>query len=93
MIKYNLNKDKRKREYVMNIIFGLLLGALAGFIGSLIMNEKSGWLKNIILGIAGGFVGSSVFRLLGLTATGQFGGLITAVVGACICIWIGRKLF
>lgn len=77
----------------MGIIFGLIIGAIEGFIASKIMNEKSGTIKNIILGIAGGFVGGFVFRLAGFAATNFIGSLLVSVVGACICIWLGRKLF
>ena len=50
-------------------------------------------LFSALLGILGGFVGGFVFKLLGLAATGVIGSLLVSVVGACICIWIGRKLF
>lgn len=77
----------------MGIIWGLILGAVAGFIASRLMNEKSGTLKNILLGVGGGFVGGLVFNLLGLSANGLIGSIIVSTVGACICIWAGRKLF
>ena len=77
----------------MGIIWGLILGAIAGFIGSRLLNEKSGTIKNILLGIGGGFVGGLVFNLLGLSANGLIGSLLVSTVGACICIWAGRKLF
>lgn len=77
----------------MGIIWGLILGALAGFIASNIMKEKSGTVKNIILGLLGGVVGGFVFKIVGFAATGLIGSLIVSVVGACICIWAGRKLF
>ena len=77
----------------MGLIWGLILGAIAGLLASKLMSEKSGMLKNILLGIGGGFVGSLVFRILGFTATGLIGSLIVSTVGACICIWAGRKLF
>ena len=57
------------------------------------LSEKSGMIKNILLGIGGGFVGGLVFKLIGFSATGLLGSLIVSVVGACICIWAGRKLF
>lgn len=57
------------------------------------MNVSSRVIKNILLGIGGGFVGGLVFKLIGFTATGLIGSLIVSVVGACICIWAGRKLF
>ncbi|MBP3900651.1 MAG: GlsB/YeaQ/YmgE family stress response membrane protein [Blautia sp.] len=74
----------------MGLIMSIIVGALAGFLGSRIMNEPSGALKNILLGIAGGFVGGLIFRFLGLKATGTVGTLIMSVVGACACIWLGR---
>jgi uncharacterized membrane protein YeaQ/YmgE (transglycosylase-associated protein family) len=81
-----------RRNY-MGIIGGLILGALAGFIATKIMNENSGLIKNIFLGILGGFVGGLVFCLIGLSADGLIGSLVVSIAGACICIWIGRKLF
>ena len=75
------------------MIWSIILGAIAGCIASAIMNEKSGLIKNIILGILGGFVGGWVFSLVGFRATGTIGTLVVSAVGACICIWIGRRLF
>ena len=77
----------------MGLIWGLILGALAGYLASRIMNERSGMVKNILLGIGGGIVGGWVFSLVGLSAHGTIGSLIVSTVGACICIWLGRKLF
>ncbi len=77
----------------MGVIWGLILGAIAGFVASKLMKEQSGTLKNILLGIGGGFVGGLIFNLFGLTANGMIGSLIVSIVGACICIWAGRKLF
>jgi uncharacterized membrane protein YeaQ/YmgE (transglycosylase-associated protein family) len=77
----------------MGLIWGLILGAIAGYIASRLMNEKSGTIKNILLGVGGGFVGGLVFKLIGFTSSGTIGSLIVSTVGACICIWLGRKLF
>ncbi len=78
----------------MGIIMRLIIGALAGFIAGKIMGESSGLLKNFILGIVGGFVVPLALSLIGLTSTGGIiGSLVTGVLGACICIFIGRKLF
>jgi uncharacterized membrane protein YeaQ/YmgE (transglycosylase-associated protein family) len=78
---------------VMTLVLSLLWGMLAGFIASKIMGEKSGMLKNMIFGVIGSIVGYNLFKLIGFTATGIIGSMIVPVVGACICIWIGRKLF
>ena len=50
-------------------------------------------LRNIVLGILGSFVGGILFGLVGLSATGLVGEIIVSVIGACVCIWAGRKLF
>jgi uncharacterized membrane protein YeaQ/YmgE (transglycosylase-associated protein family) len=77
----------------MGLIWSLIFGAIAGFIATGIMQEKSSWIKNILLGIVGGLVGGLVFSLVGFSAHGLIANLLVSVVGACICIWIGRKLF
>ena len=63
------------------------------FLASRIMNSESSTWRNIVLGVLGGFVGNLVFGLVGLTATGFIGDIIVSIVGACICIWLGRKMF
>ena len=77
----------------MGLIWSLVLGAIAGFISTGIMHENSSWIKNILLGIVGGFVGGLVFSLAGMTARGTIANLIVSIVGACICIWLGRIFF
>lgn len=77
----------------MGIIWSIIIGAIAGCIGTAIMQENTSWVKNIILGILGGFVGGALFGLIGFNANGMIARLIVSVIGACICIWIGRKLF
>ena len=37
----------------MGLIWSLILGAIAGFIATGIMQERSSWIKNILLGIGG----------------------------------------
>ena len=76
---------------MFGLIFSLLVGALAGYIAGRIMGSETSAVRNIVLGILGGFVGSIL--LIGLSATGLVGEILVSVVGACVCIWIGRKLF
>ena len=44
---------------------------------------------NVILGIIGGVLGGWVFSLLGISAGGILGSLITSTVGAILLLWIG----
>lgn len=77
---------------MLNIIFGLLVAALVGYLAGSFMGLKNKWYINIILGLVGGVVGSLVFGLLGLNDTNIIGRIIIDVVGAIIVIYIYKKL-
>ena len=56
------------------MIYAILIGALAGWLtGKIMRGEGYGILINIILGIAGGIIGSLVFGLLGLATVSIIG--------------------
>lgn len=71
----------------------LVMGALVGWIAGKLMNVEGGLLRNIVIGVIGSFVGSAVFGLLGFYAYSWFADLVVGVAGACLFIWLGRKLF
>lgn len=73
--------------------FGMLvIGFLAGWIAERTMNRDHGILTNILVGIAGSFVGGTLAGLLGVQFYGFLGSLIVAIVGAIIILWIfGRS--
>ena len=75
----------------MSFIAWIILGLLAGFIGSKLVNKRGeGLLFDIILGIVGAIAGGWLFNLFG--ATGVTGlnlySLLVAVVGAVIVLVI-----
>ena len=70
---------------MISFLLSILYGALAGWISSRIMKTTGGTLRNIITGIVGG--------MIGFYAHGFLANLIVSVVGACIFIYIGKKLF
>jgi uncharacterized membrane protein YeaQ/YmgE (transglycosylase-associated protein family) len=75
----------------MDFILWLVIGALAGWIASMIMktNEQQGLLLDIIVGIIGAFIGGYVVRLFGIDPdSGFIISLITAIVGAVILLAI-----
>jgi uncharacterized membrane protein YeaQ/YmgE (transglycosylase-associated protein family) len=80
----------------MGLIAWIVLGALAGWLASLINgdNEGQGWLGNIALGIAGALVGGFIWNLIADDATIGFnvGSLIIAVVGALIVSFLFSTL-
>ena len=75
-------------------ILRIVLWTLAGYLGSRIMKDgtPNGWLGNVLLGWVGGLIGNFAFRLVGLGANGLIGEIIVSVVGACLAIWIVRKI-
>ncbi len=80
----------------MNFIAWIILGLVAGFIGSKIVNKSGeGIFLDIILGIVGAIVGGWLFRLFG--AQGVTGlniySLIVAVIGAIVFLLIYHAVF
>jgi len=75
------------------MIGAIVMGAIVGWIAGKLMHTEGGLLRNIIVGVIGSFVGSFVFGLLGFSAFGFFAELIVGVVGACLFVWLSRKLF
>ena len=77
----------------MNILISILIGAISGWLASVIMNSKSGLIRDIILGIIGGFLGGFIFDKLGIEFAGYLGTILVSVVGACIIILVVDKIF
>ena len=77
---------------LISLILNLFFGGLAGTIAGKLMNSEGGTIRNIILGLAGGVIGSIVLGLVGISGQGRIGGTIVSIFGACILIWISRKL-
>lgn len=71
----------------------LVIGALIGWVASKIMRTKGGLLKNIIIGILGSSFGAWLAQALGISADGDFTQLLISIIGACLLIFFGRKLF
>ncbi|MBZ9704140.1 MULTISPECIES: GlsB/YeaQ/YmgE family stress response membrane protein [unclassified Mesorhizobium] len=74
----------------MSIISWIILGVIAGFLGSKIVNKSGqGMIMDIVLGIVGAIVGGLIFSAFG--ASGVTGlniySLIVAVVGAVVVLW------
>ena len=76
----------------MGFIFTLAMGALAGWIAGRLMNSDGSWIRNIILGLIGGVVGSIVLGIVGIRGSGIIGGTFVSVIGACLLIWISRRV-
>jgi uncharacterized membrane protein YeaQ/YmgE (transglycosylase-associated protein family) len=77
-----------------NILALLIVGAIAGWLASLVMKNKGLSLGGyLVLGILGAIVGGFVLGLLQLHASGLIGSIISATVGAMIVIWLVQAIW
>ncbi len=75
----------------MSVIAWIILGLIAGFIGSKIVNKGGeGFLLDIVLGVVGAVVGGIIFNFFG--AAGVTGlniySLIVSVIGAVVVLFL-----
>jgi uncharacterized membrane protein YeaQ/YmgE (transglycosylase-associated protein family) len=79
----------------MGIIAWIVLGLIAGFIASKIVNKTgSGLLMDIVLGVVGALVGGFLFSLFGATGVTGFNiySMVVAIIGAVVVLWIYHAL-
>ena len=75
----------------MGFIWTIIIGFLAGVIAKFIMpgrNEPSGFVLTTILGIVGALVASFLGQALGWYEPGEGAGLIGAIVGAIVVLFV-----
>jgi uncharacterized membrane protein YeaQ/YmgE (transglycosylase-associated protein family) len=71
--------------------FGMLIiGMIAGYIAEKVTASDHGLLTNLLVGIAGSFVGGSLANLLNIHFYGWLGNLIVASIGAILILWLWR---
>jgi uncharacterized membrane protein YeaQ/YmgE (transglycosylase-associated protein family) len=73
-----------------NLIWFLIIGAVAGWLSGVITKGKSfGFIGNIIVGVLGAIIGGHTFKFIGVSITGgNIGNLITAFIGAIMLLFI-----
>ena len=79
----------------MGIIAWLVLGLIAGFIASKIVNHTgSGVIMDIVLGVVGALVGGFLFSFFGAAGVTGFDiySMIVAVIGAVVVLWLYHAL-
>jgi len=75
----------------MSILAWIVLGLIAGFIASKIVNKSGeGLIMDIVLGIVGAFVGGWLFSLIGHSGVTGFNisSMFVAVIGAVVVLLI-----
>jgi uncharacterized membrane protein YeaQ/YmgE (transglycosylase-associated protein family) len=82
-------------ETCMSIISWIILGVIAGFLGSKIVNKSGqGIIMDIVLGIVGAIVGGLIFSAFGASGVSGLNiySLIVAVIGAIVVLWAYHAL-
>jgi uncharacterized membrane protein YeaQ/YmgE (transglycosylase-associated protein family) len=79
----------------MSILSWLVLGLIAGFIGSkIVKSQGQGFWLDIVLGIVGAIVGGFLFSFFGAEGVTGFNiySLIVAIVGSVVVLWVYHAL-
>jgi uncharacterized membrane protein YeaQ/YmgE (transglycosylase-associated protein family) len=82
---------RKSEECGMSIIAWIVLGLIAGFIASKMVNDTgSGLLLDIVLGVVGAIVGGFIFNAFGGVGVTGFNlySLVVAIIGAIVVLWI-----
>ena len=69
-----------------------MLVILAGWIAEKITSSDHGLLTNLLVGIAGSFIGGTLAGLLNLEFYGWLGNLLVATMGAILVLWVWRTV-
>ncbi|MBP2644649.1 MAG: Transglycosylase associated protein [Firmicutes bacterium] len=74
-----------------NVVWYLIIGAVAGWLaGKIVRGHGFGLWVDIIVGIVGALIGGSLLSLLGMSAYGFIGSLISSTLGAVVLLWLVR---
>ena len=71
----------------------LLVGLVSGWLaGKLFKGSGFGFFGDLLVGIAGAFVGAFIFRLLGIMSYTLLGSIVMSVIGALVLLYIIRMV-
>jgi uncharacterized membrane protein YeaQ/YmgE (transglycosylase-associated protein family) len=88
--------SNRQQGSAMSFVAWIVLGLVAGFIGSKLVNRTGeGLVRDVLLGVVGAIIGGYLFNLFG--ASGVTGlnlySLLVAVVGAVVFLIVYHAIF
>jgi uncharacterized membrane protein YeaQ/YmgE (transglycosylase-associated protein family) len=70
----------------------LIIGLLAGYIAEKVTASDHGLLTNLLVGLAGSFVGGTLANVVNIEFYGWLGNLLVATIGAVLLLWIWRSI-
>jgi uncharacterized membrane protein YeaQ/YmgE (transglycosylase-associated protein family) len=84
-----------REEIAMHFVWVIVIGFIAGIIARFLApgpNNPAGFMLTTLLGIAGAFIATLIGQTLGWYRADQGAGLLGAVVGALIVLFIWHRL-
>ncbi len=80
-------------DFVIKLLVEIVIGGLCGFAASKLLKVgNKSILFYIIVGVIGGAVGGALGSLIPV-GSGWVFGVILAIVGSCLVVWLYKKLF
>ncbi len=79
----------------MGLFATILVGLIAGLVASALMKAKTGWLLDIVLGIAGSILGGLIAQLItGVDLVTGFNltSILVSIAGAALVIFLYRLI-
>jgi uncharacterized membrane protein YeaQ/YmgE (transglycosylase-associated protein family) len=79
----------------MSILWTIIIGLVAGIVARMLApgpNNPSGFILTTLLGIAGAFIATGIGQAIGWYRPDQGAGLIGAVVGAIVVLFVWHRL-
>lgn len=78
----------------MHWIITLIIGGIVGWLASIVMktNAQMGIIANVLVGVAGSFLGFWIAGLMGLAPAGGILRFVIALAGAALLIFLLRAL-
>lgn len=77
----------------MNLIWLLIIGALAGWLaGHVTRGRGFGLLGDMVVGVIGAWLGGFILHVFGLYSVGFIGSLVTALIGAVVLLTLIRVI-
>lgn len=77
----------------MGFLALIIIGGLAGWIAGMIAGTRHWLFTNILIGIAGSWLGSQIADLLGIVVNGSVGHFVAALVGSILIIAIWQRIY
>ena len=76
------------------MLWFIVSGVLAGYLSArMAYCWESGTLAHIAVGIIGAYMGTTVFRLVGITSDSALGMIVIGALGASCALWLLRVIY